>query len=46
VRLVLGEFADTVLFSQRMVPRRLRKAGFAFRHPELEQALRDILQRP
>ncbi|MBI5441768.1 MAG: TIGR01777 family protein [Deltaproteobacteria bacterium] len=45
VRLVLGEFADTVLFSQRMVPRRLREAGFAFRYPELEQALRDILKR-
>lgn len=43
VRLVLGEFADAVLFSQRMTPRRLQEAGFAFRFPELETALHDIL---
>jgi uncharacterized protein len=43
VRLVLGEFADTVLFSQRMVPRKLHEAGFSFLHPRLEPALRDIL---
>lgn len=43
VRLVLGEFANAVLFSQRMVPARLQAAGFTFRFPELEPALRDIL---
>src|SRR6266508_4671825 len=44
LRLVLGEFADGVLFSQRMVPRRLRKAGFEFQFPDLEPALRDIFE--
>lgn len=43
VRLVLGEFADAVLFSQRMIPRRLVEAGFSFGFPDLEGALRDIL---
>lgn len=43
VRLVLGEFADAILSSQRMVPRRLLDAGFEFRFPQLEAALRDIL---
>jgi uncharacterized protein (TIGR01777 family) len=43
VRLALGEFADAVLFSQRMVPRRLTDAGFDFRFPELEETLREIL---
>lgn len=43
VRLVLGEFADAVLFSQRMLPRRLLEAGFSFRFPDLEAALSDIL---
>ncbi|MEW6488246.1 MAG: TIGR01777 family oxidoreductase [Thermodesulfobacteriota bacterium] len=43
VRFVLGEFADAVLFSQRMVPRRLQEAGFRFLFPELEPALRQIL---
>lgn len=44
VRLVLGEFADAVLFSQRMVPRRLQEAGFHFLFPDLEPALRQILR--
>jgi len=44
LRLVLGEFADGVLFSQRMVPRRLEEAGFEFQFQNLEPALRDILE--
>ncbi len=43
VRLVLGEFADVVLFSQRMIPKRLQEAGFRFRFPDLELALADLL---
>lgn len=43
VRLVLGEFADAVLFSQRMVPRRLLATGFSFGFPDLEAALADAL---
>lgn len=42
VRLALGEFADTVLFSQRMVPKRLLDAGFPFHFPDLGGALRNI----
>jgi len=45
VRLALGGFADAVLFSQRMVPKALLDAGFQFRYPALEEALREILQR-
>lgn len=45
VRLALGELADVVLLgSQRVVPRRLQAAGFSWRHPELEPALRALLQ--
>jgi hypothetical protein len=44
LRLVLGPFADEgLLASQRVVPRRLLGAGFAFRHPDLEGALRHAL---
>jgi hypothetical protein len=44
LRLVLGEFAsEGLLSSQRVVPRRLLDAGFAFRHPELDGALRHAL---
>jgi uncharacterized protein len=39
LRIVLGEFADDVLASQREVPRRLQAAGYAFRHPTIEDAV-------
>ncbi len=45
VRFALGGFADAVLFSQRMVPRRLLDGGFEFRHPTLPEALQEILGR-
>ena len=43
LRLVLGEFADTLLASQRVVPDRLVKDGFVFRFPELDRALIDLV---
>ncbi|HEX6236924.1 MAG TPA: TIGR01777 family oxidoreductase [Acidimicrobiales bacterium] len=47
-RLVAGrEMADELLFgSLRVVPRILTDAGFAFSHPEIEDALRAVLGRP
>jgi uncharacterized protein (TIGR01777 family) len=45
LRLVLGEFAQQVLVSIRAVPGRLEESGYAFRHPELEPALRHVLGR-
>lgn len=43
VRAVLGEMADTVLDGRRAVPRRLRELGFEWELPELEGALRNLL---
>lgn len=44
VRLLLGEMADELLLaSARVEPDRLLLSGYAFRHPELEGALRDLL---
>jgi uncharacterized protein (TIGR01777 family) len=44
-RLVLGELADEgLLASTRVVPARLRDSGFRFQHPELEGALRRLLE--
>ena len=45
LRLVLGEKAMLVLGGQRLVPRRLLEAGYAFRFPSIERALKDLLQR-
>lgn len=41
LRAALGEMAEEMLLaSTRVLPRRLESAGFVFRHPELEGALR------
>lgn len=46
VRALLGEMADELLLaSTRVMPRRLQETGYAFRHPELESALRHVLGR-
>lgn len=44
LRIVLGEFADDVLASQRELPRKLEAAGYVFRHPTLEEAAHWTLQ--
>jgi len=45
VRLLFGEMADALLFaSTRVEPRVLQQAGYTFRHPDLESALRDLLR--
>lgn len=46
LRLALGEFADDVLASQRVLPARLLTEGFAFAHPAVEDALRAALTSP
>ena len=43
LRLALGEMADVVLASQRLVPRRALELGHPFRFPSLEVALEDLL---
>jgi len=44
--LAFGEMADaTILASQRVVPKTLAGAGFTFRHPRLDEALRFELTR-
>lgn len=45
-RLAFGEMADEMLLaSQRVAPRRLTEAGYAFQYPELEGALRHVLRK-
>lgn len=43
LRLMFGEMADLLLTGQRVVPQRAQAQGFEFAHPQLEQALRDLL---
>jgi uncharacterized protein (TIGR01777 family) len=45
-RLMFGEMADaTLLASQRVEPARLKESGFVFKYPELEGALRHVIEK-
>jgi uncharacterized protein (TIGR01777 family) len=46
VRVLFGEMAEIVTGSQRAVPSQAAKLGYEFRHPELNAALSDVLDRP
>lgn len=43
LRLVLGQMSMVVLDGQRIYPKRLLDAGFAFRYAHLEDCVRDVL---
>jgi uncharacterized protein (TIGR01777 family) len=44
LNVILGrELAETVIGGARVVPRRTEDLGYRFRHPQLEEALRDLL---
>lgn len=46
LKLIFGEMAEQMLLSStRAVPERATRMGFAWRHPQLEQALRHVLGR-
>jgi uncharacterized protein (TIGR01777 family) len=45
LRLALGEAADTLLASQRVLPARVMAEGYRFRFPALDEALRNLLER-
>ena len=43
MRLALGEFADILFASQRVLPKAALAAGYGFRHADVEGALRASL---
>jgi len=45
LKLALGEFADSLLASQRVIPNVAVRGGYVFRYPELAEALAEILPR-
>ncbi len=44
LKAVLGEFADNVVGGQRVLPKRLLDAGFEFGYPDIEPALRALVE--
>jgi len=45
LRMVFGEMADVLLFSERAIPQRLADSGYVFRFPDAPSGLRDLLAR-
>ena len=43
IKLILGEFGSVLLKGQRVIPRRLLDAGFKFRYPDIEEAVKSIV---
>ena len=43
LKLLYGDMAEIVTEGQRAVPRRALELGYAFRHPDLDEALRDAV---
>lgn len=43
LKMIVGEMAEILLSGQRVIPRAALDAGFEFRYPGLEAALRDVL---
>jgi uncharacterized protein (TIGR01777 family) len=43
-RILLGKIQEVLFGSQKCLAKRTLESGFAFRHPDLEPALRDILR--
>lgn len=43
IKLILGEFGSVFLKGQKVLPKRLLRAGFSYKFPDLEGALRDLL---
>jgi uncharacterized protein (TIGR01777 family) len=44
LKVLYGEMSSVVTTGHRVVPARLLESGYAFRHPQLEVALRDVTQ--
>lgn len=46
LRILLGEMSELLLGSQRVEPRAALAAGYRFRHPAIDEALKDLLSSP
>ena len=44
LKLMMGEFADFIVLSQKVLPEKTEVSGYEFRHRTLESALRDLLE--
>lgn len=45
VKITLGELGDILLTGQRVLPEKALKAGYKFKHPDVDEALRAIFEK-
>jgi len=43
IKLILGEFGSVLLEGQRVIPKRLLDAGYKFKYPGIDEALKNII---
>ncbi len=43
IRLVLGEFGNILLYSQRTIPDKLLSNGFEFQYPDVKSAIKEVI---
>ena len=43
LKLVFGEMAEVIVASQRVLPEAVKRAGFRFQHPDLNETLAGIV---
>jgi len=43
LRLVFGEFANSLFFSQRILPKVALEQGYEFKYPNLAEAIADVV---
>ncbi len=44
IKMIFGELGNVILHGQRVIPKRLLNMGFHFKYPDLETALKDIIE--
>ena len=45
IKIMLGEFGDVLLKGQRVIPEKLLKSGYAFRYPDIKEALQEVVEK-
>jgi NAD dependent epimerase/dehydratase family enzyme len=43
IRMLLGEFGNVLLYSQRTIPDKLLSYGFEFQYPDIRSAIKEVI---
>ncbi|MCE2593394.1 TIGR01777 family oxidoreductase [Motilimonas cestriensis] len=45
LKVLLGEMSDLLLYGQNVLPEKLSQSGYQFKHPDIKEALQDLLSK-